>query len=284
MKHCALAVMVLFLAGCSQESKNTAIFVTTIPPMRMIVEEIVGPENVVCIVPPGASPHAFELRPSHARQVQAAKLLVYVADNLDGWARELPASERLEVVALIETEDRLVEDEGHHAGEENPHFWSDPQLLDKLLPEILVALSNADSGSVDAYEVRFEAFRTSLAALDAEVEAMFAPLKGRSVIVMHPSWEYFFKRYGVEVVGVLEPAPGHEPSPRDIEKLIAVGKANGVRAVLSEPQLPLSAATVLAAAIGVEVVEIDPLGGVPGRDSYADLLRYNARIIVEALQ
>ncbi len=262
-------------------------YVATIAPVRMIVAEI-APEGVAEIVPPGASPHAFELRPSHARQVEGAQILFFAAKNLDGWATQLPARHRVEMMTLIPGSEELLEDDHAHHGHDghgvNPHFWSDPVLVSTMIPRVLDAMLRSDTTRRQELEARAAQFVELLQALDQELKELLAPVSGRAVIVMHPSWDYFCRRYEIRVAGALEPAPGHEPSPRELEELAAAARKHDVRAVLTEPQLPRAPAVVLAEMLGVGLHEIDPLGGVAGRDRYAELLRYNAAVLRKALQ
>jgi ABC-type Zn uptake system ZnuABC Zn-binding protein ZnuA len=61
-------------------------------------------------------------------------------------------------------------------------------------------------------------------------------------------------------------------------------KREGIKAVFTEPQLARRPAEVVAEAGGVPVFEIDPLGGVPGKMRYEELIRSNAKVLNEALQ
>jgi len=83
--------------------------------------------------------------------------------------------------------------------------------------------------------------------------------------------------------GAIETAPGREPSPGDLRKLVDLVRARGVRAVFAEPQFSAAAARVLASDAGIRVAFADPIGGAPGRSDYADLLRYDAHAFRDAL-
>ena len=145
-------------------------------------------------------------------------------------------------------------------------------------------LAELDPTGASAYKANAAAFIEKLAAFDAELAQTLAPVRGRALILMHPSINYMLARYGIELAGVVEPAAGREPSPRDMHELTQRVGQRGVRAIFSEPQLPRRPAEALAEATGAKLGEIDPTGGVAGRADYFSLLRFNAAALAEALQ
>jgi ABC-type Zn uptake system ZnuABC Zn-binding protein ZnuA len=110
------------------------------------------------------------------------------------------------------------------------------------------------------------------------------PIRGRALVQHHPSMNYFFARYGLRSIGSVEESPGQEATPRDLQRLAEAMRVEGVRAVVTEPQLPRAPVDALAEMTGANVVELDPVGGVPGRATYDELMRFNARALVEALK
>jgi len=140
-----------------------------------------------------------------------------------------------------------------------------------------------DPPRADGYLRRARAGAAALLALDAELAALLLPVKGATVVAAHNSWAYFISDYGLVDGGAIETAPGREPSPRDLRKLVDLVRARRVRAVFAEPQFSPAAARVLASDAGIRVAFVDPIGGVPGRADYADLLRYDAHAFRDAL-
>jgi ABC-type Zn uptake system ZnuABC Zn-binding protein ZnuA len=94
---------------------------------------------------------------------------------------------------------------------------------------------------------------------------------------------YFADRYKLDVVAVVEPVPGQEPTPKHLAEVVDVLKKTGA-ALLSEPQLDPRPARVLASEAGVAVFEIDPQGGSPAADSYEKLMRQIADVLDKALE
>jgi zinc transport system substrate-binding protein len=78
------------------------LYVVTIPPLGMILSELVGSDaEVHVLLPPKSSPHTYEPRPSDARLAERAAAFFYVAPALDGWAAKLASKNKIEVFALL---------------------------------------------------------------------------------------------------------------------------------------------------------------------------------------
>jgi ABC-type Zn uptake system ZnuABC Zn-binding protein ZnuA len=275
--------------GASQEAPLRV--VATVEPAAMLVREI-GAERVevTTLVPPGASPHTFEPRPADVARLTDAELFVEVGGPLDAWAGRLRAAATREPARLVLLElpgVRALPADAHgaHPGRLDPHVWLDPiRVRDALAPGIAARLSALDPDGRDLYARRLAEFQDRLAALDAELRALLAG-GARRYVAFHAAWRYFGERYDLEEVGVVEEAPGEEPTPRELARLLEAARAAHVRAVLIEPQLPGRVAHSLADELGAELVVVDPNGDPsdPARARYEDLMRWNARAFARAL-
>jgi len=153
-----------------------------------------------------------------------------------------------------------------------------------VLPALAGQMARLDPDGRAGYEARAETFAAALDALDSELRATLAPIAGRGVLTAHASMGYLLRRYGLRDLGAIEPAPGKEPTARHLQDIVRRLRDAGAKAVFTEPGQPRRPAEVVAEAAGVAVSELDVEGGRPGRESYADLLRYNARQLVDALR
>jgi len=77
--------------------------------------------------------------------------------------------------------------------------------------------------------------------------------------------------------------PGREPSPRELKALVTEGRQGGLGRLFTEPQFPPAAARVVANEAGLDLTLVDPIGGVPGRATYPELMRFNADAFVRGL-
>ncbi|MCC6548266.1 zinc ABC transporter substrate-binding protein [Candidatus Sumerlaeota bacterium] len=293
-----LVVSLVFclLAHSASAKAGESYYAVTIQPLGMIVAELVkGRADVVTIIPPGASPHTFEPRPSDARKASDAAFLFSVSENLDGWVAKLPAGNSLHVMDLLPESARREfpestrhddpsqgHDHGH--GVVDPHFWTDPLTVAALLPPLVAKLCEIDPDGAATYRANGQRFAEELRRLDAEAEKELKPMKGRAVFLFHPSFLYLLDRHGLVYAGSVEEMPGKEGSPRKLIAIIKTVREKQIPVIFTEPQFPRAAAEVIARDAGVKLAELDPTGGVPGRMTYAEWFRHNIAMMSAAYQ
>jgi|UniRef100_A0A7V6A267 zinc transport system substrate-binding protein len=280
--------------------------VASILPLGDFCQKIGGKYvDVSVLVPPGASPHAFEPSPTAVAKAAEARVFVYVGAGLDPWAERLLAAQKtpgqvvVKAVAgiplLKDTDDHEHEeaDAGvakesepqHHHEAGNPHVWLDPVLAEDICRRIAQALMQVDPAHKDAYEVNLAEYLGKLQTLNRDIKAVVATFRHKDYVTFHPAFAYFSQRYGLRQLGVIEASPGREPSPGHVQRIIAAIKKSGVKAVFAEPQLNSRVAEVIAQEAGVKVLILDPLGGRPPYGSdYIKLMRYNLAVLVQAMQ
>ncbi len=271
-------------AGCGKPGRGEPAFCVTVPPLAMIVAPLAGGgAGVTTLLAPGASPHTHELAPSDARDASDSLSLFYVGETLDAWAGALEAPNRTEVMSLIPA-DRVRFYTGGDERIVDPHFWLDPTVVRALIDPLVSRMAELDPSHQETYLRNAETFGAGLDALDHEIAALLEPVRGAAIVQHHPSMAYFLARYGFRSVGAIEESPGQEPTPRDLQRLAETMKTEGARVVVTEPQLPPAPVRALAEMTGARIVELDPVGGLPGRMTYAELLRYNARTLADTLK
>jgi len=166
----------------------------------------------------------------------------------------------------------------------DPHFWTDPLLVKLLLPQITAKLCSIDTDGCIIYEANAEAFSKELESIYNEINKNLMQVKKRTVILSHPFFQYFLKRFKFTLAGIIEPIPGKEPTPKELKELIDIAIKNNVESIFTHIQLPDNAAHLLSESTGIKVYTLDPVGGVEGRQSYEEILKYNTDIILKAMK
>ncbi len=280
--------------GCQQQKVPEADYMVTLPPLKLILEPLLQDRKTVAsLLPPGVSPHTYALRPSSARALANAKAVFHVDATLDGWAAAMGGGLVYSLLDYIPVGLQLPYDTDHSHSEDghgvatagqdiNPHFWSDPQVVAALVPKIVEILIELDPDGRSVYEANREKFLDELGRLDQELATTMATVSPPEVVAFHPSWSYFFKRYGIRVAAYVEPIPGKELTPQAI---LALRKqlADADRVViLSEVQLSRKSADALAEALSATVCTMDPLGGDALLNTYTKLIQFNATRLRDA--
>jgi zinc transport system substrate-binding protein len=310
---CILLAMVLLGAGpvCAQGPSGKILMVASIVPLGDFCAKIGGERvEVMVLIPPGASPHIFEPTPQAVAQAVQARVFVYVGAGLDPWAERIIATKEAESQQVVEAVAGLsleADSDFHHqeeihksaaAGDHfaetakkhdhsrgNPHVWLDPVWAQDICRRIAGALMRADPAHREVYEDNLNRYLKQLAELHQEIARRAAAWRLKEYVSFHPSFIYFARRYGLKELGVIELAPGREPTPGHIQRIVEAIKRFQVRVVFAEPQLNPRMAQIIAREAGARVLLLDPLGGRPpyGND-YLEMMRYNLEVMEQAMQ
>lgn len=189
--------------------------------------------SVTVLVPPDRDAHYLEARPSMMAALRRADVLVAVGAELEvGW---LPAAQRgagnrkvvagsrgyfegAAAVELIETGGAADRGRGdvHPGG--NPHFYLDPVRFAAAAVALATRFAELDPANAADYHDRAAAFT---AKIDGRVPGWRARLAGApAVVAYHKDVNYFFDRFGIGVVGYIEPLPGIPPAARHLAALV----------------------------------------------------------------
>jgi ABC-type Zn uptake system ZnuABC Zn-binding protein ZnuA len=291
-----LAVALVF-AGCNPTSGPSdapgsagglRVVATTTVLADLVAQVGGGRVTVSALVPKGGEVHTFDPTPSDARRLAEADLVVANGLGLDDWLAGLAADAgtRAPIVRLGEGlpgASYLAEPDGGV----NPHLWLDVANARRYAARIGTELARLDPAGAAAYAAAAAAYDARLADLDAWIRSQIAalPAANRRVVSSHEAFPYYAAAYGLEIVDVIVPSPGQEPSAGQIARLIEAIRSSGVRAIFAEAQFNPALAERIAAETGVRVVTnlySDSLGDPPA-DTYEGLMRWDTERIVEAL-
>jgi zinc transport system substrate-binding protein len=291
VRACGAAAVSLLVCACTAApAAPRRVAAASIAPLADLVARVAGDSwTVRVIVPPGRSPHVFEPTPGEVRRIANASLIVTVGAGYDEWAASLARASASSAVLHdagatvgITAWSRGAEEAEGVLGHD-PHWWLSPPLAARALGPLAERFATLDPAGAAAYRARAAEARASLASLDGELSTLLAPVRGRAFLSAHAAWAYFADRYGLRAVGSIEPVPGREPSPRALVSLIHAAREERLATLFTEPQFPDSSARIVAREAGVAVRELDPIGGVEGRRTYEELLRFDARAFREGL-
>lgn len=258
-----ILLLVVGLISLGWGEERTAL--ASIPPLQSLSSYITGSLwKVSSILPYNASPHTFEPTPETFRLVEKARLIVINGGDVDAWISKLikGSSKIVNVSSNIPFEDN------------NPHIWLDPILAKKIAENIYKKLIEVDGSNKAIYEKNLKVLLNKLDKLDKEIRERLSRFKKKEVIVYHPAWYYFFKRYNIKTVGVIEEGEGKEPSPKKIVEIINIIKKNNIKYIISEPFNRSPVLNTISKETNVKIITLDPLGF--GKD-YFDLLRENVK-------
>jgi ABC-type Zn uptake system ZnuABC Zn-binding protein ZnuA len=274
-------MLILFyaLVGLASLAQAKINVVATMTDFAAIAQEIGGDKVTVTTLTKGTEdPHFADARPSFVSLLFKADLLLEGGAELEiGWLPPLlnnarnskilpgaPGNLRMATgIRLLDVPsgpiDRSMGDV-HPAG--NPHYYLDPVNGKIMATQITEAFCKRDAANAEFYRDNLRRFNERVDKKLTEWTEKLAPYRGAKVLTYHKSYEYFTERFGLEVVGQLQPKPGIEPSPTHINALIPGAKEKGVKLVMIEPFRPRQKAEFVASAIGAKLLVLpDRVGG-----------------------
>lgn len=278
---------------------------TSIPPLYSWAANVAGDRaDVQNLLPPNVGPHDYQFRPRDLRKIQNADVIFLNGLGLESWfSRALTANDKgaakkvVEVASGIATNQLIFDlpalriesgaagDPHHHEGAANPHLWLDPAFAQHAVSNLLVAMQQADPANAAVYAANAQAYVQRLQALDSELKTSLDQLKRRDIVTFHDAFPYFCRRYGLNLVGVIEEVPGASPSPRYLAELSRTIREKKVNAIFVEPQFEMRLARQLATDLGLGVAMLDTLEtGRLDPGAYEEGMRANLRELQRTLK
>ena len=273
--------------------------VVSIPPIHSLAAGVMDGIGVPdLLVKSGASPHTYALKPSDAKALAEARIVFWIGESLESFLVKPLASlaGKATVVKLIEIPGlhRLPyrmggpwkrNDHGHAHGNTDAHIWLSPANGRVLAAAIVTALVEADPANAASYRANGLRLNDRLTVLEIEMKTALAPVKERPFVVFHDAYQYLEHAFGLNAIGAIAVAPEKPPAPKSLAALRQRIMAARARCVFHEPQFPAKLAETVAEGTGARIAILDPEGivGTLGPNLYFDLMRTNARALVECL-
>lgn len=276
--------------------------VTTTTDLAALASEIGGDRVQVQAISRGyQDPHFVEAKPSFLLILRKADLLIAVGLQLEiGWLPPLvtqcgnpkiqpgapwylETAQFAEILEIPTTQVTRAMGDVHPFG--NPHYWLDPENGRRIARGIQLKLAQMKPEDAAYFEQRFQAFSQRLAQGEKVWDEQTKPFRGRKVVTYHRSWPNFVKRFGLDVVGYVEPRPGIPPSPGHTVELIQMMKREKVKVILVEPYFDLKTPNSVARETGAQVVLLLPsVGGEKEVTDYFKLFEYDIGLLLRAFR
>lgn len=291
-----LLASALLMAG--PLSSASAAVVTSIRPLGFIAAAIAdGVTPTEVLLPDGASPHDFALRPSDIQRLRSADLVLWVGPDMEAFltkalvpisaTRKLAISELPAVKPLLmkgeddddhdhagEAHNHADDDHGHHHGEYNMHVWLSPEVAKVTAIAIHDRLLELMPQNKDKLDANLRQFENLLTQTDKNVGNMLTPVQGKGYFVFHDAYGYFEKHYGLSPLGHFTVNPEIQPGAQRLHQIRTQLVEQKAVCVFAEPQFRPAVINAVAKGTTVRSGTLDPLGiGIAlGKDSYGKFL------------
>lgn len=240
---------------------------TTVAPLTSIVMNIGGDRiHIHALIPPGVDSHTYEPKPSDAKVLAKADLLIMNGADLEGTTEEIAKSNLRDKSKIYKLADNTLSGDDEKTGflydfsfpradgHPNPHLWMNPQYALKYADLTRKWMSENDTANAAYYQENFDKFSAVLKQLDDAIrkDQESVPAANRKLLTYHDSWAYWARLYGWEVIGAVQPSSFKEPSARELADLINQLKAEQVPAIFGSEVFPSKTLETIARETGAK--------------------------------
>jgi len=242
------------------------VITVSILPFKYFTESITGEHfKINVLVPPGASPAAYDPTPSVVNGLSNSDAIIY--DGHLGfelaWMDRLNEINRgVRIVVLAEGLDLLSDEEHAHGGEihysgVDPHFWMSPFIAVQISERIRDLVIDLDPENSEIYHQNFNSLVEEIGRTRRYLDTTLLGASGSSFMIFHPSLGYLARDYGLRQLAV--EVDGKEPSPSDLKGIIDLGRGENIKVIMVQREFDMKNAATIAEELGAEVIMIDPL-------------------------
>lgn len=276
---------------------------TTVAPLTSIILNIGGDRiRIHGLIPPGIDSHTYEPRPSDAKILSRADLLIMNGAELEGTTERIAKQNLKEPSRIYKLADNTLQGDDEKSGylydfsfpradgKPNPHLWMNPNYALKYADLTRGWLTENDPVNKDYYQRNYDRFAETIRQLDTAIAAdqQSVPAGNRRLLTYHDSWAYWARQYGWSVVGAIQPSDFKEPSAREVAELIAQIRDLKLPAIFGSEVFPSTTLETIAKETGAAFEERlrddEPPGNVndPGY-SYVGMVVEDMKIMFERL-
>lgn len=284
----------LLLMLCSLPLAAAPRVVVSIAPVHSLVAGVMeGVAEPHLLIPPGASPHAYALKPSDAHALAKAQLVVWVGEGLEPMLEKplhsLAESSRVIELAGVEGMHLLDNREGGVWGEEyhddtheghghdevDMHLWLAPENARRIVDVVATQLVKMDNGNAARYRQNAAAMTKRIEALEEQLRQKLLPVHDIPYIVFHDAYHYFEEAFGLTPAGAISVSPDRSPGAKRLSEIRQTIGERKASCVFSEPQFQPRIVEVVLEGSDARHGVLDPLGAElsPGRNQWFDLMR-----------
>ncbi|WP_241824039.1 MULTISPECIES: zinc ABC transporter substrate-binding protein ZnuA [unclassified Salinivibrio] len=241
---------------------------TTIKPLQLITAGLIADDDRLdVLLPPGASPHGYALKPSDIRALNQADITLWVGPELELFLDKLLA-DKPSVLTLSQIEGMPLRDfdgahdhHGHDHGEHNidPHLWLGPDTTRVAAQAITAALIEAAPDKAAIYRANLNRFNTQLTQTVADIEDELSTHMQSGYFVFHDAYGYFETAFGLEKTGHFTVDPSQKPGAKTLVTIRRGLLNHDATCIFTEPQFNPALIDAVTRHNDVNVLELDPL-------------------------
>ncbi|MCY4496587.1 MAG: zinc ABC transporter substrate-binding protein [Rhodospirillaceae bacterium] len=275
--------------------------VASIRPVHSLAAGVMGEVGEPALIVRGyGSPHVYQMRPSEARALARADVVLWIGEPLEtflaGPIRNLGESAR--VLSLLQADGLDLHpvrtsslwESGHDHEEDDgsadAHIWLAPGNAKAMVDAIARVLGEVDPARADIYVANGTTVKSRIDTMTASIDARLAPVVGVPFVAMHDSMHYFESAFGLHSIGAVTLDPDRQPGAGSVRALSRRLSASSVGCMVTEPQFTPALIEALASEARLTSAQFDPIGieSALAGDSYFAMMTANADSLARCLE
>lgn len=285
------ALTSIILIGCGtnsdtkatkDESEKKVSIMVSIYPLKEFADKIAGDKaEVRCMVPENMEPHDYEPKTKDFEALINSDAFIYNGLGLETWVDQVKSVIGKKEIRIVDSSEGVdVRKEGNTV---DPHSWLSLKEAEKQAENIKDTLVEIDENNKDYYEQNYDVFASELENLYNEYKEKFDNISTKDFVTGHAAFGYLCRDFGLQQKSVENVFAEGEPTPKQLEELVAFCKENNIKTIFSESLASPKVSETLAKEVGAKVVPILTLESNEDNRSYIDEMRYNLEEIYKCL-
>lgn len=263
-------------------------------PLKYFAERIGGNHvRVEFPVPPDVDPAYWNPDLANISAFQRADLILLNGAGYAGWVARVSLPQSKMVDTSRKFKDRYISikevmTHSHGAAGQHAHealaftTWLDLTLAVRQAEAVAWAMDRKRPELRDTFQRNYKALAGDLNALDRDIQAIVSQQSSMPLVVSHPVYDYFARRYGLNIMGV-HWEPDQVPGSEQWSKFKAILRQHPAKWMIWENQ-PVQASVDGLKTLGVDSLVFDPCGNVPDQGDFMTVMRRNVDNLRKAFQ
>ena len=255
--------------------------ISSVKPIAFIAQAVSdGVTNTDILLPDGASPHTYSLKPSDLAKIKTAELIIWVGEDLETFMptvlKSIDKNKQIELMDIPtiksllrtstnnhdqqETHSHNNDSDHDHHGEYDEHIWLSPKIAKEIAQAVHDKLITIYPDKKDIIDENLNEFTVKLAETEQNIAKKLINVQNSGYFVFHDAYGYFESQFGLKNLGSFTINPAVQPGVQTVYAIKRELKEHQAVCVFREPQFSPAVIEKIVNGTDVRIGELNPLG------------------------
>ena len=255
--------------------------ISSVKPIAFITQAVSdGVTNTDILLPDGASPHTYSLKPSDLTKIKTAELIIWVGKDLETFMptvlKSIDNNKQIELMDIPtiksllrtstnnhdqqETHSHNNDSDHDHHGEYDEHIWLSPKIAKEIAQAVHDKLITIYPDKKDIIDENLNEFTVKLAETEQNIAKKLINVQNNGYFVFHDAYGYFESQFGLKNLGSFTINPAVQPGVQTVYAIKRELKEHQAVCIFREPQFSPAVIEKIVNGTDVRIGELNPLG------------------------